>query len=178
MSASYRVRGQPTSRRRPSQYRSRSGSQGQLLAGSDLASRPTWQPLTQKTKPATTANFQPTAAVEQTRLLPPPAMTRSRPQLVAGDLAAQQTRPLLAKKSLSPKEREQLVADHRQLVDDALQPHWSAAASQRTRFGLAQAAQIGLLLAAESFDPSRQRLEQFADHARPLIAGEIAVELS
>ena len=183
MSTGYRSRGGPSSRSRSSQYFSRSRGQPRLLAADDLAARPVWRPLSQTIKPGPDPAPEPAIAparVDQIRLSPaPPPVEGPQSQLFAAGLpAARLTRPLMARKSLTPDEQEKLVADNCQLVAEALEAHRDRASNRRAWFSLAQAAQIGLLLAAEQFDPSKYQLDQFADYAWPLIRDEIAVELA
>ncbi len=167
MLTNYRSRGGPICRHRSSQYTPRRLVKPRPETDSDPLAGPTYQSAAQPGPPAAHR----LAGLIQSQLpLPAPTTNQPQQQLLGADpLAARQTRPLLVKK-LTSDERRQLVRENRWLAKEFLAKHQTDFQKQRARIGLAQAIQIGLIEAAETFDPNQH--DPFpayaeADHPRP-----------
>ena len=168
MLTNYRSRGGPTCRHRSSQYTPRRLTKPNPETDSDPLGGPAYQSV------APPASHRLAGLVQSQLPLPTPAPDQPQQQLLgANPLAARQTRPLLVKK-LTSDERRQLVRENRWLAREFLAKHQADFQKQRTRIGLAQAIQIGLIEAAETFDPDQH--DPFPAYAGPIILGQIAIE--
>ena len=107
---------------------------------------------------------------------PPPTNDQPQQKLFRQGLPAAKSTTLILRRRLTPNEREQLVEDHWQLVNNLLRNYKPTGLPFRAEVGLATAAQIGLITAAESFEDHRPRW-QFVVYARTVIVDEIRSEL-
>ena len=168
MLTNYRSRGGPICRHRSSQYTPRRLIKPSLETDGGPLTGPTYQSV------APPASHRLAGLIQSQLPLPAPTTDQPQQQLLGADpLAAQQTRPLLVKK-LTSDERQQLVRENRWLAREFLAKHQTNLQRQRTRVGLAQAIQIGLIEAAETFDPDQH--DQFPTYAKSIILGQIAIE--